>query len=86
MSLLRHAMRALFYVGKATASARRDGASVLHDDETRLREFEHAVLAVVAAEARAFPAGVKALIRIGGRAVHVQLAGFDPVGDLIAVR
>jgi phosphatidylethanolamine-binding protein (PEBP) family uncharacterized protein len=35
-------------------------ALVLHDHEAGLREFEHAVFAVVAAQARALPASVEA--------------------------
>src|SRR4051812_11650388 len=54
--------------------------SVLQNHKAGLREFEHAVLAVVAAESRTFPAGVETLIRIGRRAVHVQLASFDLIG------
>src|SRR5258708_36334687 len=76
MSLLRRFARNAVFIDARVSV----GVRVLHDDKTRLREFEHAVLAVIAAEARAFPACVEALVRIGGRAVHIQFTGFDLVG------
>src|ERR1044071_2718663 len=53
---------------------RASAASVLHDHETGAREFEHAVLAPVAAEFRAFPARMETLNCPGP-------AGGDDVGN-----